>query len=162
MRGRDGRYLRSPRARPHGRVLLIDGGDYEHERAHRPERPRLRARRCELPGLRVALLRFSGVARCWRGIDVLSAVLELRECGRIDRVAAEFADFDRLVESAAQDDANLAILVGTDLPTGEHPYAEVAAQLQLRGTDRTAEWVLARLGEWIADGTIIRVAALPA
>ena len=95
-------------------------------------------------------------------IDVLSAVLELRECGRIDRVAAEFADFDRFVETAAQDDADLAILVGTDLPTGEHPYAEVAAQLQLRGTDRTAEWVLARLGEWIADGTVVRVAALPA
>jgi hypothetical protein len=95
-------------------------------------------------------------------IDVLSAVLELRECGRIERIAAEFADFDAFVASAPQDDADLAILLGTDLPTGEHPYAEVAAQLQLRGTDRTAEWVLARLGEWIADGTVVRVAAVAA
>ena len=95
-------------------------------------------------------------------IDVLSAVLELRECGRVDRIAAEFADFDAFVAAAPQDDADLAILVSTDLPTGEHPYAEVAAQLQLRGTDRTAEWVLARLGEWIADGTVVRVAAVAA
>jgi hypothetical protein len=95
-------------------------------------------------------------------IDVLAVVLELRECGRIERVAAEFADFDGFVEAAPQDDADLAILVGTDLPTGEHPYAEVAAQLQLRGVDQTAEWVLARLGEWIADGTVVRVAAVAA
>jgi hypothetical protein len=95
-------------------------------------------------------------------IDVLSAVLELRECGRIDRIAAEFTDFDNFVDTAPQDDADLAILVGTDLPTGEHPYAEVAAQLQLRGTDRTTDWVLARLGEWIADGTVVRVAAVAA
>ncbi len=34
-------------------------------------------------------------------IDVLSAVLELRECGRVDRIAAEFADFDAFVAAAA-------------------------------------------------------------
>ena len=116
-------------------------------------------RRRELPGLGVALLRPGSVSRATE-IDVLSAVLELRECGRIARVAAEFADLDGFVKTAPQDDADLAILVGTDLPTGEHPYAEVAAQLQLRGVDRTAEWVLARTREWIADGTVVRVAAL--
>jgi hypothetical protein len=92
-------------------------------------------------------------------IDVLSAVLELRECGRIVRVCASFADLDRFVAMAVGDDVDLAILASTDLPTGEHPYAELAAQLQLRGVDQTSEWVIARLGSWIADGTVLRVAA---
>jgi hypothetical protein len=95
-------------------------------------------------------------------IDVLSAVLELRECGRVDRIAAEFADLDGFVATATQEDADLALLVGANLPTGEHPYDEVAAQLQLRGIDRSAEWVLARLIEWIADGVVIRVVAMAA
>ncbi len=92
-------------------------------------------------------------------IDVLGAMLELRECGRIVRVAAEFADLERFVAMAAADEVDLAMLVSTDLPTGEHPYAELAAQLQLRGVDRTTAWVLARLRAWIADGTVLRVAA---
>ena len=92
-------------------------------------------------------------------IDVLGAMLELRECGRIVCVAADFADLKRFVAMAAADDVDLAILASTDLPTGEHPYAELAAQLQLRGVDRTAEWVLARLNAWIADGTVRKVAA---
>jgi len=95
-------------------------------------------------------------------IDVLDAVLELRECGRVTRIAADFADLDRFVAMAAADEVDLAILASTDLPTGEHPYAELAAQLQLRGVDRTAEWVLTRLNTWIADGTVVRVAAEPA
>ena len=92
-------------------------------------------------------------------IDVLGAVLELRECGRIRRVSAKFVDLERFVAMAAADDVDLAILASTDLPTGEHPYAELAAQLQLRGVDRTADWVLSRLSDWIADGTVARVAA---
>ena len=92
-------------------------------------------------------------------IDVLGAVLELRECGRVARVAAEFADLDRFVAMAAADEVDLAILASSDLPTGEHPYEEIAAQLQLRGVDRTPGWVLARLNAWIADGTVVRVAA---
>jgi hypothetical protein len=95
-------------------------------------------------------------------IDVLGAMLELRECGRVARVAAEFADFERFVAMAAADEVDLAVLASTDLPTGEHPYAELAAQLQLRGVDRTADWVLARLNAWIADGTVVKVAALAA
>jgi hypothetical protein len=95
-------------------------------------------------------------------IDVLGAMLELRECGRVERVRARFADLDRFVAMAAADEVDLAILASTDLPTGEHPYAELAAQLQLRGVDRTASWVLARLETWIADGTVVRVAAEPA
>jgi hypothetical protein len=92
-------------------------------------------------------------------IDVLSVVLELRECGRILRIGAEFSDLDGFVATASQEDADLAQLTSTDLPTGEHPYAEVAAQLQLRGTDETAEWVISRMREWLGDGTITRVAA---
>ena len=64
-------------------------------------------------------------------IDVLSAVLELRECGRILRIGADFADFEGFMATASQDDADLAQLASIDLPTGEHPYAELAAQLQL-------------------------------
>jgi DNA-binding Lrp family transcriptional regulator len=92
-------------------------------------------------------------------IDVLTAMLELRECGRVSRVAAELENLERFVAMAAADDVDLAILSSTDLPTGEHPYAELAAQLQLRGVDRTAEWVLSRLKAWLAEGTVIRVAA---
>jgi hypothetical protein len=92
-------------------------------------------------------------------IDVLGAMLELRECGRVGRVAAEFADLERFVALAAADDVDLAILASTDLPSGEHPYAELAAQLQLRGVDRTGDWVLARLHAWLADGTVVKVAA---
>ncbi len=92
-------------------------------------------------------------------IDVLGAVLELRECGRIESIAAEFADLERFVAMGAADDVDLAILASSDLPTGEHPYAELAAQLQLRGVDRTEDWVTARLRAWVADGTVVRVAA---
>ena len=92
---------------------------------------------------------------------MLDAVLALRECGSIDVIAAEFADFGGFVASAEPDDADLATLAAFDLPTSEHPYAELAAQLQLRGIDHTAEWVLARLGAWVSDGTIVRVAARP-
>jgi len=91
-------------------------------------------------------------------IDVLGAMIELRECGRIKRVYADFADLNRFVAMAAADDVDLAILASTDLPTGEHPYAELAAQLQLRGVDRSPEWVIARLRAWVADGTVTRVA----
>jgi hypothetical protein len=93
-------------------------------------------------------------------VDVLGAMLELRECGRIVWVFAEFADIERFVAMAAADEVDLAILASTDLPTGEHPYAELSAQLQLRGVDQTTEWVLARLNAWIADGTVLKVAAL--
>lgn len=92
-------------------------------------------------------------------IDVLGAVLELRECGRISCIAADFDNLDRFVAMAAADDVDLAVLASTDLPTGEHPYAELAAQLQLRGVDRTPEWVIGRLRDWLAEGTVIRVAA---
>lgn len=92
-------------------------------------------------------------------IDVLSATLGLRECGRIARIAAEFADLDGFAAAASDDEADLAFLISVDLPTGEHPYDEVAAQLQLRGIDQTAEWVLARVLGWVADGTVIKVAA---
>jgi len=95
-------------------------------------------------------------------IDVLGAMLELRECGRIARVVARFADLDRFLAMAAADDVDLAVLASTDLPTGEHPYAELAAQLQLRGVDRTQEWVIRRLRDWLADGTVVKVAAEPA
>ena len=92
-------------------------------------------------------------------IDVLAETLGLRECGRIARIAADFADFDGFVASASPDDADLAILVSVDLPTGEHPYDEIAAQLQLRGVDQTAEWVVERVNAWLADGTVLTVAA---
>jgi hypothetical protein len=92
-------------------------------------------------------------------IDVLSTALELRECGRVLAIAAVFADFEGFIASAPQDDADLALLVGTDLPTSEHPYAEIAAQMQLRGIDQTATWVMARLHAWLADGTVLRVTA---
>jgi len=100
-----------------------------------------------------------GIALGASEIDVLSTILELRECGSILRIGAEFADLDGFIATSSQEDADLALLVGTDLPTGEHPYAEVAAQLQLRGVDETAEWILARLTGWIADGTVLKVAA---
>jgi len=92
-------------------------------------------------------------------IDVLSAALNLRECGRIACVAAEFADLEGFSATASQDDADLAFLISADLPTGEHPFDEIAAQLQLRGVDQTADWVLERVRGWVADGTVLRVAA---
>lgn len=95
-------------------------------------------------------------------LDVLSAALELRECGRLARIAAEFEDLEGFLAGASMEDADLALLVSTDLPTGEHPYAEVAAQLQLRGIDTSADDVIARLLGWIADGTVVRVAGRPA
>jgi len=94
-------------------------------------------------------------------MDVLDAVLALRECGSIDVIAAEFADLDGFLASATPQDADLAILASSDLPTSEHPYAELAAQLQLRGIDQTAEWVLARLQALVGSGAIVRVAARP-
>ena len=92
-------------------------------------------------------------------IDVLGAVLELRESDRISSIAADFDDLDRFVAMAAGDDVDLAVLASTDLPTGEHPYAELAAQLQAHGVHRTPEWVIGRLRDWLADGTVTRVAA---
>lgn len=92
-------------------------------------------------------------------IDVLSAVLELRECGSIARISAYFTDLEGFTATASQEDADLAALIGADLPTGEHPYAEIAAQLEQRGIDETEDWVLARVLGWMADGTVIKVAA---
>ena len=91
-------------------------------------------------------------------IDVLESAMKLREVGAVATVAAVFSAAAD-VQTLADEDVALATLVSFDLPWGEHPYAEVAAQLSLQGIDRDEAWVVAKLRAWMDDGAIVRVAA---
>ena len=91
--------------------------------------------------------------------DALDGVLKLRGLGEVQAIAAEFdPDTDRL--TFVEEDAALAAAITFDLPWGEHPYAEIAAQLALQGIERDEAWVLARLQGWLDDGTVARISAL--
>ena len=90
--------------------------------------------------------------------DTLDSVLKLRGLGEVQAIAAEFdPGTDRLAFS--DEDAALAAAITFDLPWGEHPYAEIAAQLALQGIERDEAWVLARLQGWLDDGTVARISA---
>lgn len=90
-------------------------------------------------------------------VAVLDAVVGMREEGVITRIGADFVDLDAFLGEASADDADLAQAASVDLPWSEHPYEELAALLQMRGVDRDAEWVMARLKAWLGDGTIKRI-----
>ena len=111
-------------------------------------------------------------------VDVLNSVLKMRETGVIERIGPEFDDarigfctvFDagddepgsiRGVELTC-DEAELAMLLQGDLPYGEHPYEELAAELQQRGVDAGESWVLDRIRAWTDAAMITRLAAFPA
>lgn len=87
-------------------------------------------------------------------VDVLNAVLELRETGIIGRVGADF-DEEKL-DALPLDDAEqpLAFLLEGDIPYGEHPFAEIGEMLQMQGIDVEESWVLERTQAWLADGVI--------
>lgn len=93
-------------------------------------------------------------------IDVVNSAEKLREIGAITRVAAIFADLASVISAGSQVDADIAEVVSADLPYGEHPFAEVAAQLELRGTQVDGAEVIARIREWLADGTVSALLAL--
>jgi hypothetical protein len=95
-------------------------------------------------------------------VDVLDSADKLRQIGSIVRVAAVFPDLASVTGSDSQADADLAEVISFDLPFGEHPYAEVAAQLALRGTQIEEAEVIGRIREWLADGTVSAVVALTA
>ena len=92
--------------------------------------------------------------------DVLDSAGKLRETGAIVRIAAAFANVELLLGGASQEDADLAEALSFDLPYSEHPYAEVAAMLELRGTEIDEAAVIQRLREWLLDGTVSEVVAL--
>jgi len=93
-------------------------------------------------------------------VDVVNSAEKLREIGAITRVAAVFPDAARVISEGSQTDASIAELISSDLPFSEHPFAEVAAELALRGTQVEGADVIARIGEWLADGTVSAVVAL--
>jgi DNA-binding Lrp family transcriptional regulator len=109
-------------------------------------------------------------------IDALALVLELREGGEIARVGATFPEdaavgfcsvFDTEEMAPAPvagveltcDEAELLMLLSDDLPYGEHPYAELAAELQMRGIEADEAWVLDRIAAWVESGVIVRFGA---
>ena len=93
-------------------------------------------------------------------IDVVNSAEKLREIGAITRVAAIFADAATVIRDGSQIDADIAEIVSSDLPFGEHPFDEVAAMLELRGTQVIGADVVARILEWLSDGTVSAVRAL--
>ncbi len=95
-------------------------------------------------------------------IDVLNSAMKLREIGVLGPICAQFARPVAESDEMAEDSVALAELLSFDLPWGEHPYAEIAAQLSLRGIDRDEAWVLEQVAAWLLDGTVSRLAAEPA
>lgn len=92
--------------------------------------------------------------------DVLESVERLRACGDILRIGADFKD-ERALElfAPSQDEMQLVELLSSDLPWSEHPFAEIADELQERGIDAREEWVLERTEGWLSSGVITRLAA---
>ena len=83
-------------------------------------------------------------------VDVLNVVLKLRMMGVTPRIGATFAEG---FAPSDESDSALAELIA-DVPSSEHPFEEIAGMLELRGVDVSDEWVMARIKEWIADGSI--------
>ena len=75
-------------------------------------------------------------------------------------MAAIFPGGADAVGEDSQVDADIAQIVSFDLPFSEHPFDEVAAQLELRGTQVEGDEVITRIREWLADGTVSAVRAL--
>ena len=108
-------------------------------------------------------------------LDVLDAVLELRSTGAIGRINAEFeggpigfcSQFNGEQMNLAPvggvqftcDEADLAMLVSDNLPFGEHPFDELAEELNLRGIEADGAWVLDRLRSWVHAGAVVRFGA---
>ena len=94
-------------------------------------------------------------------IDVLNSAEQLRQTSALECIAVVFPDMESVLRAASPQDVDLIELVSVDLPWGEHPYAEVAAQLQLRGVQLEEADVLARIRKWIAQGSATGVRAQP-
>jgi len=109
-------------------------------------------------------------------VDALALVLELRESGEIARIGATFPEdsavgfcsvFDTEEMTPAPvagveitcDEAELLMLLADDLPYGERPFEELAAELQMRGIDVDEAWVLERIARWLDSGVIVRFGA---
>ncbi|MDR3687182.1 MAG: Lrp/AsnC family transcriptional regulator [Coriobacteriia bacterium] len=92
--------------------------------------------------------------------DVLNSAEKLRETGAVARIAVIFSDPDAFASGASVEDADLAQLVSFDLPWSEHPFTEVAAQLELRGISMEPAEVIERVRDWLLDGTASEVVAL--
>lgn len=94
-------------------------------------------------------------------IDVLNSAEKMRETGAISRITVLFFDHsDFLAGGPDEADVALAELVLFDLPWSEHPFAELAAELSLRGIERDEAWVLERVSAWLADGTVVGISAV--
>jgi DNA-binding Lrp family transcriptional regulator len=91
-------------------------------------------------------------------IAVLNAVLKLRMTDVITRIGATFAEG---FEPADDIEHAVAGLIN-DIPSGEHPFDEIHEMLEMRGIDRTAEWVVERVNGWIDSGAITHFGAEPA
>ncbi|MDP2234226.1 MAG: Lrp/AsnC family transcriptional regulator, partial [Actinomycetota bacterium] len=63
------------------------------------------------------------------------------------------------VVELTDDERDLARLLQADLPSGEHPFAELAAELQRRGVDVDEAWVLERTRAWVDAGVSRRFGA---
>ena len=57
------------------------------------------------------------------------------------------------------EEKDLARLLQEDLPMSEHPFTEIHEQLEMRGVDRTEEWVRETTQRWIDEGVIRRFGA---
>lgn len=80
-----------------------------------------------------------------------------------DEDAPEIARVVRPAEVASvalsEDEKELVRFLQDDLPTGEHPFEEIAAALQMRGADVTEAWVLGQTRAWLDAGVIRRFGA---
>ena len=108
-------------------------------------------------------------------LDVLDAAIELRSTGAVGRVNAQFdggpigfcSEFNGEQMNLAPvggvqftcDEADLAMLLADNLPYGEHPFGELADELNLRGVEADGAWVLGRLQAWIDAGAVLRFGA---
>jgi len=92
--------------------------------------------------------------------DVLNSAEKLRQVGAVARIAVVFSDPEAFAASASDADADLAQLVTFDLPWSEHPFAELSAQLELRGVQMEPDEVIERIRQWLVDGTASEVVAL--
>ncbi|MDP2181979.1 MAG: Lrp/AsnC family transcriptional regulator [Actinomycetota bacterium] len=59
----------------------------------------------------------------------------------------------------SEDERALARLLQEDLPTGEHPFEELHAMLEMQGVDETQRWTIGRTQAWVESGVIRRFGA---
>jgi DNA-binding Lrp family transcriptional regulator len=93
-------------------------------------------------------------------IEVLNSAGKLRETGAIARIVAVFPNAEAMLNGRFEESADLAQILSFDLPWSEHPYAEVAAQLELRGIEIDEAQIIARIREWLSAGIVSEVVAL--